>query len=516
MTVTVTHSFNCAIADDAAAAAAGQVVPSNWNAVHTVSGLGYFATGTDGSNLTGSVASNLLNGTISSGLLVGSYTGITALGTLTALTISGALTYGGVALSSSVTGTGSMVLATSPTLTTPALGVATATSLAIGGATIGSNALAVTGTVAVSGSGAFGGASAFSATGSAPYITATSAITFGAAGTTSLISSPSDGVISLYNNAVSGFTRLQFGGTTSSFPAIKRSAAGIHVRLADDSAYTFLSAAVVNLSDYLNITGSGGSGVNLFNPTGTTIAVRNGVNSADAPITAAAGTFSGNVTGTNVSITAGSAFQFGASRAQMLGPADGVITLYNAAATDFSRLQFGGTTSSFPALKRNFAVLEAKVADDSAYTGVNVLNVSFPTNGGVISNPADGVLMLQNAALTSFTRLQFGGTTSSFPALGRSGATIQVLTADGGGYTDLYAGNVKTNAASGIPAGGTAGAGFTFGSGSNFGVFFGSSAPTLSAAKGSLYLRSDGSTTNDRMYVNTNGSTTWTAVTTAA
>ena len=43
-----------------------------------------------------------------------------------------------------------------------------------------------------------------------------------------------------------------------------------------------------------------------------------------------------------------------------------------------------------------------------------------------------------------------------------------------------------------------------------------SGAPTLSAAKGSLYLRSDGSTTNDRMYVNTNGATTWTAVTTAA
>lgn len=36
---------------------------------------------------------------------------------------------------------------TSPTLTTPALGVATATSVAIGGATIGSNGLAVTGTV---------------------------------------------------------------------------------------------------------------------------------------------------------------------------------------------------------------------------------------------------------------------------------------------------------------------------------------------------------------------------------
>lgn len=72
------------------------------------------------------------------------------------------------------------------------------------------------------------------------------------------------------------------------------------------------------------------------------------------------------------------------------------------------------------------------------------------------------------------------------------------------------------HSATAIPAGGTAGAGLMVSSTANFGVFFGSGAPTLSAAKGSLYLRSDGSTTNDRMYVNTNGSTTWTAVTTAA
>jgi len=67
-----------------------------------------------------------------------------------------------------------------------------------------------------------------------------------------------------------------------------------------------------------------------------------------------------------------------------------------------------------------------------------------------------------------------------------------------------------------IPAGGTAGSGYVFSSTSNYGIFFGSGAPTLSAAKGSLYLRSDGTTTNDRAYINTNGSTTWTALTTAA
>jgi hypothetical protein len=50
----------------------------------------------------------------------------------------------------------------------------------------------------------------------------------------------------------------------------------------------------------------------------------------------------------------------------------------------------------------------------------------------------------------------------------------------------------------------------------NMGIYFGSGVPTVSAAKGSLYLRSDGTTTNDRAYINTNGTTTWTALTTAA
>lgn len=51
----------------------------------------------------------------------------------------------------SLTGTGAYVLANNPILTTPALGVATATSLAIGGASISGKALAVTGAAGISG-----------------------------------------------------------------------------------------------------------------------------------------------------------------------------------------------------------------------------------------------------------------------------------------------------------------------------------------------------------------------------
>lgn len=69
----------------------------------------------------------------------------------------------------------------------------------------------------------------------------------------SVLLSPSDGVIQISNNAGSDFNRLQFGGTTSSFPAIKRSSAGLQARLADDSAFTTIQA-----SNYISNDGSTG------------------------------------------------------------------------------------------------------------------------------------------------------------------------------------------------------------------------------------------------------------------
>jgi hypothetical protein len=76
-------------------------------------------------------------------------------------------------------------------------------------------------------------------------------------------------------------------------------------------------------------------------------------------------------------------------------------------------------------------------------------------------------------------------------------------------------GLVRANSAAAIPVGGVASVGFTATSTSNLGTFFGSGAPTMSAAQGSLYVRTDGSSTSTRLYVNTNGTTGWTNVVTA-
>jgi hypothetical protein len=47
-------------------------------------------------------------------------------------------------------------------------------------------------------------------------------------------------------------------------------------------------------------------------------------------------------------------------------------------------------------------------------------------------------------------------------------------------------------------------------------VVAGTGAPTFTAPQGTLYIRLDGSSTSTRLYINTNGSTTWTNFTSAA
>lgn len=67
-----------------------------------------------------------------------------------------------------------------------------------------------------------------------------------------------------------------------------------------------------------------------------------------------------------------------------------------------------------------------------------------------------------------------------------------------------------------LPAGGNTIARATLSSTADFGVYVGSGAPTVSAAKGSLYLRSDGTGVGDRAYIATDSVGGWTAITTVA
>jgi hypothetical protein len=76
------------------------------------------------------------------------------------------------------------------------------------------------------------------------------------------------------------------------------------------------------------------------------------------------------------------------------------------------------------------------------------------------------------------------------------------------------AGSVKAGSGTAVTAGGSL-LGLLISSTAGLGVYAGSGLPTISAAQGSLYIRTDGSSSTTRLYSNTNGTTGWTSVTTA-
>jgi hypothetical protein len=144
----------------------------------------------------------------------------------------------------------------------------------------------------------------------------------------------------------------------------------------------------------------------------------------------------------------------------------------------------------------------AQVVATGNITGGNVLT------GGIVSATGNiiggNVLGGANVNATLFT-----GTTISVAANISGGNILS-------GAVVSAVGNARILSGTAVPAGGTTGAGYKMSSVTNLGIFFGSGAPTLSAAQGSLYMRTDGSATSDRMYINTDGATAWTPVITAS
>lgn len=66
---------------------------------------------------------------------------------------------------------------------------------------------------------------------------------------TLLVGQITDGNLAITNNAFTGFGLLQLGGVTNAFPAIKRNATALNVRLADDSADAAITALRLTSSD---------------------------------------------------------------------------------------------------------------------------------------------------------------------------------------------------------------------------------------------------------------------------
>lgn len=99
--------------------------------------------------------------------------------------------------------------------------------------------------------------------------------------------------------------------------------------------------------------------------------------------------FSVSDTGTVVIAVSSAALTWN-GRSSIASASDGNLVLRNAAATDFGLLQFGGTTSSFPALKRNGSSLQFRNAADTGWVAAqaNEFQANGPANtvsAGVIS-----------------------------------------------------------------------------------------------------------------------------------
>jgi hypothetical protein len=83
------------------------------------------------------------------------------------------------------------------------------------------------------------------------------------------------------------------------------------------------------------------------------------------------------------------------------------------------------------------------------------------------------------------------------------------------GDVSIQSASILIQPGTNIGAGGLTTMGIKFGI-QGIGIYAGSGVPSISATQGSLYLRTAGSSNVTRMYVNTDGSTTWTAVNTVA
>ena len=144
-----------------------------------------------------------------------------------------------------------------------------------------------------------------------------------------------------------------------------------------------------------------------------------------------------------------------AQRASMQNPADGVLLITNAAETSFDRLQLGGTTASFPSLKRASNNIEIKNADDTFGAGLSVgatLNASAilqadsttkgflpprmtTTQKNAIASPATGLQVFDSTmnATCEYTGSAWRVVSAGSQALAAPTATTSV---------DLSAGNV--------------------------------------------------------------------------
>ncbi len=131
--------------------------------------------------------------------------------------------------------------------------------------------------------------------------------------------------------------------------------------------------------------------------------------------------------GTDIYVGNGYAIKSPTKGSYSFGGGDGVHTLFNNARTDFGRLQFGGTTNAFPALKRNGSQLIVRLADDS---GNASLQASFLDASAYVS--AGTYVKTQSVTVASLTSAATAGAGARSFVTDATATTFMSVVAGGG------------------------------------------------------------------------------------
>lgn len=369
-------------------------------------------------------------------------TGVSGLGTGIATFLATPSSANLAAAVSDETGSGSLVFATSPTFITPVLGVAAASSLAVGGCTIGTDVFCANGTTTLSNVNVT--SSTIPAT-AGIYSPSANQLNFATNGASRVI------VTSTGNVAAQSSTGWQLAqaGASCTAPSLVPNRGTTTTGFSGDGTKICGVIAGVNGVDWaaggetIHVAGTasnspllldgtiltGGSATTnfpavLLQPSGTTAVTSwstSGCGYCANLATGFAGMFvdfhkgggttlfsvdsSGQYGGVSSSFIASGGAYYWNGRVLMRSPSDGVLKISNQAESDFSRLQFGGTTSSFPALKRSTTSLQVRLADDSADAPITASNSTL--SGALISTGSAPTL-----SGTCTTASQTGGNTA--------------------------------------------------------------------------------------------------------
>lgn len=158
--------------------------------------------------------------------------------------------------------------------------------------------------------------------------------------------------------------------------------------------------------------------------------------------------------------------------------------------------------------------------------GAGTTRGRFDTAGNIIAGgtvtaniPALSLTETWNNAGVAFTALQVtvtntaSASTSKLIDLNYDGASRFSVTRGGNGS---MLGIMTSLSGTAIGAGANTQAWIKASSTSNLGIYYGTGDPSFSAAKGSLYSKTDATTTTTRLWVNTDGGTTWANFTASA